>query len=435
MPLLATAGAIALSVGIALLLSLQTSFLVFLAMIPFSSATALPGHPEISLTKLALVVFLAAWAKDRLRGSIVHTQKGVWAVLLGVFVSACVLSLTNSPDVPRSLVALGRLMIFCFMAIAAADMVRDEHLLHRSKAVLLATGIPIAGFGVYQFVAGRTVLGLGVHPDLGHMVWWQGLTQASSVFDHPNVFATYLLVYMALAGAAFLTERKRWGLVLLAVFMAAMLASLSRSGWIGLLATGVVLMLSRRRILRIVPVVAAAALLLFLVLPEETQEGVADRFTPRMDKSARARVLAYQSALRMIARHPVVGVGLGSFPALFLDYKMPLARFPKNFMPGATGMEAHNTFISVWAETGPLGLLSFCGLIAVALVRYARVCRERPEMLGWAAAFVGVTVQSFFNNQQYEKMLWLLMGVALGLSGSTQPVRSGPAPELPKQAE
>jgi O-antigen ligase len=436
MPLLAAAGAVMLTVGLLLLLSLRASFVVFLILTPFSSATALPGHPEFSLTKLALVVFLTSWAKDRLLGTLSPTPKGAWGALLAVFLAACLLSLTASVDLLRSVIALGRLLMFCLLAVAVADVLRSPGFLRQARSVILVTALPVAAFGIYQFVSGRTVLGLGVHPDLGHMVWWQGLTQASSVFDHPNVFATYLLVYMALAGAAFLTQRKAWGLPLLALLMAAMLASLSRSGWIGLLATASVLMLSRKRILKIVPVVAAAALVLFAVLPEDTREGVLDRFTPRMDKSARARVLAYRSAMRMIARHPAVGVGLGNFPTVFLDYKMPLARFPKNFMPGATGMEAHNTFISVWAETGPLGLVSFCALIAVALLHYARVCRRRPEMLGWAAAFVGVAVQSFFNNQQYEKMLWLLMGVALALSSLTTGSIQTHAPiETPENAD
>jgi O-antigen ligase len=436
MPLLAAAGAVMLAVGLALFLSLRASFLVFLVLVPFSSATALPGHPELSLTKLALVILLTSWARERLSGTLAPTPKGAWGALLAVFVGTCVLSLTASVDLLRSVIALGRLLMFCGLAAAVADILRSADLLRRARSVILITAVPVAAFGIYQFVSGKTVLGLGVHPDLGHMVWWQGLTQASSVFDHPNVFATYLLVYIALAGAAFLTQRKAWALPLLALLMAAMLASLSRSGWIGLLATGAVLMLSRKRVLKIVPVAVAAALLLFAVLPEETQKGVLDRFTPRMDKSARARVLAYRSAMRMIARHPVVGVGLGNFPTIFLDYKMPLARFPKNFMPGATGMEAHNTFISIWAETGPLGLVSFCALIAVALLHYGRICRRKPEMLGWAAAFVGVAVQSFFNNQHYEKMLWLLMGVALALSGATtRAIPAHPPTEVRESAD
>jgi O-antigen ligase len=417
-PLLATAAALMLAAGIALFLSVRASFFVFLFLVPFSSATALPGHPDVSLTKLALLGFLASWGKEKLRGALPSVPKGAWGACLAVFAGACVLSLSAATDLVRGLTALARLLTFCLMAVAAADVVREAGVLRRARTVLLGAGVPIAAFGIYQFVSGRTMLGLGVHPDLGHMVWWHGLTQASAVFDHPNVFATYLLVYMGLAGSAFLAERRRWGLVLLAFFFAAMLASLSRSGWIGLIATGLTLVLSRRRILIIVPAVAAAVLLLFAVLPEDTQEGVRERFTPRMDKSARARVLAYRSAMEMISRHPLVGVGLGNFPTVFLDYKMPLARYPKNFMPGATGMEAHNTFISIVAETGPIGLLAFLGLVGVALARYARVCRVRPELLGWAAAFVGVVVQSFFNNQQYEKLLWLLMGVALALSGS-----------------
>ncbi len=424
-PLLAAAAALMLTVAVALFLNVRASFFVFLFLVPLSSATALPGHPDVSLTKLALLGFLASWGKDRLRGALPPVSKGAWVVILVVFTGACILSLSAAADLVRGLTALARLLAFCLMALAVADVVQVETVLRRARGWLLGTGVPIAAFGIYQFVSGKTLWGLGVHPDLGHMVWWHGLTQASAVFDHPNVFATYLLAYTGLAGSAFLTERRRWGLVLLSLFFAAMVASLSRSGWIGLVATGLTLVVSRRRILVIVPAVAAAALLLFAVLPKETQEGVEERFTPRMDKSARARVLAYQSALKMIGRHPAVGVGLGNFPTIFLDYKMPLARFPKNFMPGATGMEAHNTFVSIWAETGPLGLLSFCGLIAVALVHYVRVCRKRPEMLGWTAAFVGVVVQSFFNNQQYEKLLWLLMGVALALSSST----SSPAPD------
>lgn len=71
-----------------------------------------------------------------------------------------------------------------------------------------------------------------------------------------------------------------------------------------------------------------------------------DRFTSRLD--------IWRVTAEVIKEHPLLGVGIGGLPPyVYRNIKMRLV--------------AHNTFLSMWAEQGLIGLLLFVGLIAIGL--------------------------------------------------------------------
>ena len=62
----------------------------------------------------------------------------------------------------------------------------------------------------------------------------------------------------------------------------------------------------------------------------------------------------WREAVELLARYPVAGIGVGA-------------------LASRIGAVAHNTFISVAAETGVIGFVLFVSVLAVALAQVARL--------------------------------------------------------------
>jgi O-antigen ligase len=122
-------------------------------------------------------------------------------------------------------------------------------------------------------------------------------------------------------------------------------------------------------------------------------------------ESAVQRRLILENGLRMVADHPVLGVGLGCFNQAIARYAPELA-----------GRDAHNTYLSVAAETGLPGLLLWLGLVGSVLA-HARRRRARLEaddgtiQAVWIQrAVVGFLIAAIFASYSGITMFYLFLG-------------------------
>lgn len=116
--------------------------------------------------------------------------------------------------------------------------------------------------------------------------------------------------------------------------------------------------------------------------------------------SAVKRVLYWKSSWQMIRARPLAGWGPGTYRLHYLDNQARVLARPENAafvpIPGVT-LNAHNDYIELWAESGPLALLSLLALIAVVIVRGIRGCGRGGEsgiILGFLGGFVSLAVSA-----------------------------------------
>lgn len=235
--------------------------------------------------------------------------------------------------------------------------------------------------------------------------------------------ASVLAAGLLLAGPA----RPRWLPAALALTLAALVATFSRASWLGLLAGLLTLLATGRPRARLrllaagaVVVLAAAALLPRWPALDQEVRSIASV------EANRNRLLLWRAAAEMVADHPLLGLGFGTFPLAYPAYKSPQARErAANF--------AHNIFLNVAAETGVLGLAAFAVLVAIALRSAWRRWRQAPavsEARGLAAAVLAGLV-AFLSIQLFEGTVMfahltvgLFVLLALGASGE-QAVAAG----------
>ncbi|MEX1997371.1 MAG: O-antigen ligase family protein [Candidatus Andersenbacteria bacterium] len=227
-----------------------------------------------------------------------------------------------------------------------------------------------------QLIAHRLIRGL-VWSGTATALW--GLTQIgrderiTSVYDVPNSLALWLAPLLVLAlwrslAAGDHSWATRLGILTMSV---ALLATQSAAALVAVVATllvGITAWLPPPRrakwYLMIFIVLAAGSLvysgrLAYLVNP----------WTSGQANSLSVRQQLWSVSIELLQHHPLLGIGLGQFePAYqqvlherFQDYAASLSTGPQP-LPEFVVRDPHNWLLSLWLNTGLLGLFSFIGL-------------------------------------------------------------------------
>ncbi|MEW6324901.1 MAG: O-antigen ligase family protein [Nitrospirota bacterium] len=157
------------------------------------------------------------------------------------------------------------------------------------------------------------------------------------------------------------------------------------------------------------------------------------------DPSVKGRLLIWQTAIQMIAAHPVTGIGAGNFGAQYQPYRAlvferlpdPAATYPADEPSFNETGQAHNDYLQIAAETGLPGLGLFIGLTWFCFRDGWRRIREpndpqcSPLLLcgilsGTAAVLTHATVDFPMNHPVPALLFWLAVGT---LSAAGEPSR------------
>lgn len=239
---------------------------------------------------------------------------------------------------------------------------------------------------------------------------FEGAANRAGVF-----FAMFLPMFVALVLQPNQRTLVRWLAVAGgAILVAAILFTFSRQSYLIAL-MGILLLLVRRS----VPMAALATLLILIgvgLLPDgivqrvlETRQ-VDGTGTAAYDPSTVSRLKIWQGALAMLADHPG-GVGPGRFD----DYIGIYTDFP--------GMDAHNGFVLMLAECGPLGLAMLVWLVWRLWKLAGRLRRvdgsSRPEThalaLGFTLSMLSMTLGNLYGSPfmttEVMANFWILCGL------------------------
>jgi O-antigen ligase len=193
-------------------------------------------------------------------------------------------------------------------------------------------------------------------------------------------------------------------MLLLAFFLVVELATLSRSGLLGLACGLVVLALPYRRLLLtpafLVPLGAVAALVLaFVAQRADFFETVLRARTSTSGGSVSTHFVVYEFIPDVLAVHPLFGLGLNNFSVYY------------EFVTGRTDFGPHSFYVALLVETGLVGTLLFGVFVwylfhrlgaarrigrALAAAGDAVAARVRPLAWGLTAALVGTLAANAF---------------------------------------
>ena len=247
------------------------------------------------------------------------------------------------------------------------------------------------------------------------------LLRAYGLSDHPNILGGCIAFGLVLLLAATLYGKDRLPLLASSIFMIsfpALLATFSRSAWIGLIVAGSFMVVGEALVRKwdsIKRGIVLGALSLCIAFPFLIQNDAA--FQARVnsgdisqDDPMKERAFLMQAGNTLFVEHSAIGVGLGAAP---IAMKKRFEDFPLNFQP------PHYAVLNAAMETGVIGgifylLLSFIPVIAF-LSRW-RSNINNAWLMGSFALLLAISVVSLFDYYTWmyaPGRLWQWLGWGL----------------------
>jgi len=336
------------------------------------------------------------------------------------------LSLINSgPYLAKSLIALffkwlKNILIF----VVVSDTITDPRKKRNCMIVLLGAASLICLDALFQHFVGTDFLrNKKIIPLWGETMFHGGGITAS--FHHYNSLGTYLVFNLSLVLSLLISVKnslyKSTLFILLVLLQVCLFLTYSRASWLGFMFVVVLIVIlypkKRGKLFYAFAgyIFILVTCILFVII-----------FMPGLKERAMfadaGRFDIWKGACKMIADHPFLGIGLGTFMDHFHKY-VPKAEFP-------VISYAHNSYLQIWAESGILALFSFILLIGSVSYNAIKMLKRNGSdfmLLGFTCAFFGFLVQLFFDSQLYSLQLaalfWFMTGVIVALTKQEETVK------------
>lgn len=420
-------------VALAVFVNPVVGFVALTFAIPFGpsadSSNGLAVTPTDALVVVVLGSALVAFLAHR-RATISLTGAFVPSV---AFILVCLLSATFASDFVESIKEILRWVELLGVLVVVATFCGCEAKRYLVVAALLIASTAEALLGWGQFFLRHGPPSFQIGPFL----------RAYGTFGQPNPFGGYLAMTLPVALALALWRRPWLGrpsrLTLLA-FVAtgicgvALLMSLSRGAWLGVIVGLAALLWAQVRRGGLIIAVGIAALIALFgldsahVVPAAISARLAQvvqyfgpfdtsRVVPTPQTwSIVERMAHWQAAWNMYMARPILGVGPGHYALAYPDFRV------NDFWIYPLG-HAHNVYLNVMAETGFLGIVAYLAQFVAWLVvilagrRRARSPIDRALAAGILASFVAVAIHNMVDDL-YVHGLNAQFGMLVGLAAS-----------------
>jgi O-antigen ligase len=383
----------------------EFALLLVVLSIPFEDYNAGVDLGPFSPVKLLGIAAIGAFAINYL--AFQHTRKLVYRpeniYVILIFMAAMVSNFVAiEPELSLDKTfKLLRVILFYFLVI---NIVRTRPALHRVLWMLVITGLIAALIGLYEYQYTPELLDErridGTYDDaLGFayactalipIVWYLFKTHT-----HPAVKA-----FLAVTGGIFLV-----GIVL----------SGTRSGMAAAAAALLLIALREKRPALTISLAGLVFLAAYIFMPAEVQArlGLEGQTSKAAEASNERRVTYYEFGLQLFLQKPILGMGMGGFAEAYSQSEY-------GYLQGQEDVRriAHNMYLEFAIGAGLTGLLPFLLLLGVALAGLQKATQHaRASVWREAAKAIQVSLLAYlfiglFSSSQYDKPLWLLIGLA-----------------------
>lgn len=371
------------------------TFFVYFRPYELSPYLAFLKNSTFWIALFTLVVYLPT--QLGLEGEVTVRQREVGLVLL--LALAGLLSIPLALDPPFAWATFTDYLKVVVMFVVLVNVVRTEKRLKALILLALVVSCVSSAAAVNDYRLGRLLIG-GIRIE--------GLI--GGLLSNPNDLALHLATMIPIAVGLLFGSRGLLGkLVYLAcacLFVAGVVATFSRGGFIGLVCAMSVLgwkLARRNRIL-----LGAAGLALVLLLVVVGPGGYGSRVSEGTDSSAVARTGELKRSVFLMIRHPLFGLGMNNY-ILFSD----------------TSHATHNAYTQVGSELGIPAMLVYIMFLVTPLKRLGEI-RHRTGLaqtrgrlyylsIGIETSIISYMVASFFLSVAYLWYAYYLVGYAIVL--------------------
>ena len=380
-------------------------WLVWLAALGIVAWSPFAGGPRVPSAVLGLLGLWLLVRQTQTTLSSVPVRR--WLLVFALLWVPALLSWPGSESTESSLRLVATLPLYALVGIGLIASVSDPVQWRRLRIALGCVLLAWILDSYVQFLFGVDFLGVPISAD-GRVVGLFG----------DNLRQAIILAALAPLLLSWLSER--FGLPAAAVAYLALLGIVILSGvrgaWLITLLVGVLFAWLERHRVRW-PWLVAGLVLVGLVGQQsglverklEQTAGVTEWDFEQIDQAAGHRLIIWETALAMLARKPLTGVGANAFDEAYRHYGHRdtdpfLETSPAYSMPV---YHAHHMWLSVAAESGLVGLAGLSAVAWLCLRWYRRAPPARRR--GAMPCGVGLAVVAFpFNSQPILYTNWWL---------------------------
>jgi putative inorganic carbon (HCO3(-)) transporter len=363
--------------------------------------------PLYAVVAAAAILFATELALGDGRGR----ELGPIAWPLGALVAWMGVSLLWTDDLSQ-----GAIMVLCFVlpfgliAVMLARLPWNPRWLKWLFVQLVAMAVAFAVVGIYQWVNRdvfwnpKVIIGNAYAP----------FYRVNSVFYDPSVYGRFLVIAITACLVVALHSRAvrvayAAGAAIVVIWIG-LLFSFSQSSFGALVAVVLVVAAMAWHWRAAAAVVLVGALLLSAGFAAPRIRSTIIRHSHAgLNHATSGRAKLVINGVKIVAHHPILGVGVGGFKRAYADQVGLRGREPKS-------AASHDTPVTVAAETGLTGLVLFAWLvwtgISIPLRRVPRSFVGRASLV-FGLGFTAIAVHSLFYNAFFEDpMTWGLLGLA-----------------------
>ena len=435
--------AIAASIGIGFVLIVFADLTAGLALFGFFSFLELLNLGSvISVGKLGGALLALGWiafvlTRQNAKSDFTAVYPGA-SLILGLFLGWVALSALWAESTGQVMGSFTRYLLNVILFMIVFTAVRTKR-----QAIIVISGF-LAGAAAAAFygqfistettsVYGGRLTGAGLDPNELASVLVAGIALSAGLAISMKGKPAARLAAVGAGGLCFFTAMftgSRGGLLALAAMVVA--AILFGGRWRGRaavagLAVGVV-----------------AAFYIFALAPPAVRDHVLQS-SQGETRNPELRTTLWQIGGRMFRAHPVIGVGADNFQVSSRHYlNQPGTVYNAEVVVSQRPDVTHNTYLQTAIELGIVGITLFGSIIVFSLassLRGARNFRDRGDIGGEALArsvmiaLIGVVVADIFISQQYNKQLWLLLGIGPAMLAISKRSDAEDDPQRPRAAQ
>ncbi len=426
----------------------QSPYLTVVALLEMSLAVAIFARPKLGLfafvaianllpfgvsplklfgfgptfVDITLTAMLAGWLfwSFYQRRTVVGTRlAGPVLLYVGLAITSLILGLDYSLS-PERLRLFFKAINSTLLFFSVANCLESKVDLRRLTIALMVCGVIASVIALLLLALPKSAaadllralgpIGYPTGPDVLRPIADTDILRAIGSSVDPNVLGGLLMMVSALLAGQLASTRplltRRWLCLMLAVAVAGLLLTYSRSALGGLLIGATVIGVYRDR--RVLVALVIAALLLPLVPQSEVILGRLQSGLAFQDRGAAMRLDEYRNALAVISQYPWFGVGFGESPSIDLF------------------LGVSSIYLLIGQEMGLVGLSSFLLILALLgweVVKGLALTRDeemRGVLQGLAAALIAATsaglLDHYYVNVVFPHMIglfWLYVGMAM----------------------
>lgn len=376
-------------------------------------------------------------------------------IVLVIFYFVCLASIFMSAYLPfeefrgelpwlKSIKRFTGLTAMILIYFAIITFVNTEKRFYKCLNVYIIGAIFVSILGIYQFLSIYFRLNLPferlpiINPSLGGGLsaigFWEGLPRVSSTLKEPAYFGNYLVtvIPILLGGLIYkqyyFAKSKKVMYFLISLFFIALIITFSRAPYVGMIIALLVLLMTSlfynfssvcHEFLKLIIGIGAGLLFLTFITGRNIFLMVLRRFFSiqiMYDISTLERSTMIVTQLDIFKKFPILGVGLGNFGFYYNKFKPDWGYAVAE--SGSSFFHTQNIYGEIIAETGILGITSFCLVLLLVVViglktfRYSKSYYYKATSLGLVSGFVGYMVTMFAVGDFYNfPFMWVLMGL------------------------